>query len=283
MLPYSAAFQKLKKSLTGLYDEGEATAIAHDVMEYITGYNKLQRLSEKEKLFDEGQQRQFEEAEARLLHGEPLQYITGTQWFLGRPFQVNKHVLIPRPETEELVTWVAEEWKGSTDISILDIGTGSGCIPISLKLLMPAAIVSSCDVSSDALETAKKNAASLGAEMNFVDIDFLNESNWQQLQKYDVIVSNPPYIPVSEQETLDKNVREFEPATALFVPDGDPLIFYRRIALFGKSHLKDGGAIYCELHRDYAEKTKGLFEQMGYTNTTLRNDMHGNMRMLKAK
>jgi len=282
MLSYLTAFQTLKKELNKLYDEGEAIAIAHEVMEYLTGYNKLQRLSEKEKLFSEQQQRQFDEALARLMKGEPLQYITGVQWFLGRPFQVNKNVLIPRPETEELVTWIAHDWKERTNISILDIGTGSGCIPVSLKLLLHAANVTSCDVSSGALQTAKKNATDLQAEVSFLQLDFLNQSNWQPLDHFDIIVSNPPYIPISEQESLGKNVREFEPATALFVPDGDPLIFYRCIALFGKSHLNDGGAIYCELHQDYAEKTKELFEQMGYANTILQKDMHGNMRMLKA-
>jgi release factor glutamine methyltransferase len=282
MLSYLTAFQTLKKELNKLYDEGEAIAIAHEVMEHLTGYNKLQRLSEKEKLFNEQQQRQFDEALARLMKGEPLQYITGVQWFLGRPFQVNKEVLIPRPETEELVTWIAHDWKERTNISILDIGTGSGCIPVSLKLLLHAANVTSCDVSSGALQTAKKNATDLQVEVSFLQLDFLNQSNWQPLDHFDIIVSNPPYIPISEQESLGKNVREFEPATALFVPDGDPLIFYRCIALFGKSHLRDGGAIYCELHQDYAEKTKQLFQQMGYANTILQKDMHGNMRMLKA-
>lgn len=282
MLSYLTAFQTLKKELTNLYDEGEAAAIAHEVMEHLTGYNKLQRLAEKERLFNEQQQSAFDEAQSRLLNGEPLQYITGVQWFLGKPFRVSKDVLIPRPETEELVTWIAEELKGHTNISILDIGTGSGCIPVSLKLFLPSANITSCDVSSAALDMAKKNAAALQAEVSFLQLDFLNQSNWQQLHRYDVIVSNPPYIPFSEQESLDKNVREFEPATALFVPDGDPLIFYRRIAMFGKDHLHDGGAIYCELHKDYAAETEQLFRQMGYTSTTLRKDMHGNMRMLKA-
>lgn len=282
MLSYLTAFQTLKKELTKLYDEGEAAAIAHEVMEHLTGYNKLQRLAEKERLFNEQQQSAFDEAQSRLLKGEPLQYITGVQWFLGQPFQVSKDVLIPRPETEELVTWIAEDLMGHANISILDIGTGSGCISVSLKLLLPSANITSCDVSSTALAMAKKNAKALQAEVSFLQLDFLNQSNWQQLQRYNVIVSNPPYIPLSEQESLDKNVREFEPATALFVPDNDPLIFYRCIAAFGKSHLHDGGAIYCELHKDYAAETKQLFQKMGYTDTTLRKDMHGNMRMLKA-
>ena len=280
MLSYQDAFFQLKRSLFGIYDVSEATAIAHEVLEHITGLSKLQRLSDKGTLFTKEQQKQFEDAARKLSEGMPLQYITGVQWFLGKPFHVSRQVLIPRPETEELVQWIIDEWKDKNNVSIFDIGTGSGCIPITLKLKMPNATIMSCDISEEALVVARQNAVHLKADVSFKELDFLNTQNWHQLELFDVIVSNPPYIPLSEKESLDKNVRDHEPATALFVPDA--LLFYRQIASFGKAHLQADGSIYCELHRDYAIETKALFEEMNYSSVTLKKDMHGNDRMLKA-
>lgn len=239
-------------------------------------------MSEKDTLLNPDQQQRWEQAKIQLLEGTPLQYVTGVQWFLGMPFLVNQHVLIPRPETEELVQWIATDQRGKAAPEILDIGTGSGCIPIALKHKLPAAVVTCCDISDTALQVAKENAVRLGATIDFHLLDFLNEETWATLGTYDVIVSNPPYIPFSEKETLDKNVRDFEPHTALFVPSDDALLFYRRMAVFGKTHLRPEGAIYCELHRDFAVETKNLFAAMGYDNLELRKDMDGNLRMLKA-
>lgn len=264
-----------------VYDAGEASAIAHDVLEHITGLNRLQRLGDKHITLSEQQQSQYDEMKERLLTGEPLQYITGVQWFLGRPFSVNKSVLIPRPETEELVEWIIAEWKSKQAVRILDVGTGSGCIPISLKLQMPKAEIISCDISKEALKTATTNVTTLNAAVSLLNLDFLKQDNWPQLETFDIVVSNPPYIPEAEKETLDKNVREFEPSTALFVPNNDALLFYKALAAFGKTNLKHGGAIYCELHRDYARDCQLMFETLGY-NVTLRTDMHGNERMLKT-
>lgn len=282
ILTIGAAFYVLKQELERIYDASEAAAIAHEVLEYITGLGKLQRISAKDEQLTMEQLELFNNARSRLMTGEPLQYVTGIQWFMGKPFQVNKHVLIPRPETEELVQWIADEHKTKTGISILDIGTGSGCIPISLKLKLSHALVTSCDISTDALTIAQSNARKLEADVQFVELDFLHETQWAHLKKFDVIVSNPPYIPKSEEASLDKNVRDFEPGMALFVPDNDALLFYRKIAMFGKTHLKPEGAIYCELHRDYAKATQVMFEQMGYASVVLKKDMHGNDRMLKA-
>jgi len=276
------AFQQLRQKLAACYDESEATAMAHELLEHITGKNKLQRLTEKTTLLTAGQEASFTAAENRLLLGEPLQYVTGIQWFSGNPFFVNSHVLIPRPETQELVDWVIQDRKNRKDTSFLDIGTGSGCIPVTLKLNMPDASVTSCDISKEALEVAQRNAVNLHADVRFIEFDFLDTHNWPALDRFDVIISNPPYIPLAERKSLEKNVRDFEPATALFVPDDDALLFYRQIALFGKTHLTPGGAIYCELHKDYATKTKALFEAMNYEHVTIRKDMHGNDRMLKA-
>lgn len=284
MLSYNDAFYSLLNKLKQLYDDYESAAIAHEVMHHITGRDKLQRILEKDMLFTEAEQASFELLQTELLKGKPLQYATGHSWFMGRRYTINEHVLIPRPETEELVDWIVQDTKGKASaLSILDIGTGSGCIPISLKLDLTEAKVSSCDVSKAALSVAKENASELKAEIGLIETDFLDEQQRARLGKYDIIVSNPPYIPVNEKEQLHKNVKDFEPSLALFVPANDALLFYRTIAVFGKTHLNAGGSIYCELHVDYAIATQQLFEQQGYQSVEVRKDMHGNLRMLKAK
>ena len=281
MLSYGQAFYQLKNELHTLYDERESAAIAHEVLEYITGLDKTQRLIQKEETLTAAQQGQFDGIKKELLAGRPLQYITHTAWFMGRPFKVNEHVLIPRPETEELVQWVVDDNKNHAP-EILDIGTGSGCIPISLKLAISAASVTTCDISKGALETAKENAAALGAGVHFSELNFLDVATHSTLGNYDIIVSNPPYIPASKKETMHINVVNYEPAIALFVPDDNALIFYRAIALFGKDHLNQDGAIYCETEADLAQECQQIFEATGYAEVTVRKDMHGNWRMLKA-
>jgi release factor glutamine methyltransferase len=282
MLTIGAAFYRLKCDLQLLYDEREAAAIAHIVMEHITGMGKLQRLNHKDDVLNFNVLAQYEAALASLRRGVPVQHITGKAWFAGNEFIVNEHVLIPRPETEELVQWIVSENSSKAHLNILDVGTGSGCIPITLKLQLPQAAITSCDVSAQALEVAKGNAAHLSANVNFLQLDFLDEGRQAGLGIYDIIVSNPPYIPLSERDKLHKNVREHEPHLALFVPDEDSLIFYGAIAKFGLSHLAAGGSIYCELDADHAVETKVLFEEMGYNNVVLRADIHGNNRMLHA-
>jgi release factor glutamine methyltransferase len=242
----------------------------------------LQRITDKDKLLTEEQGQLLAACKDKLAAGMPMQYVLGYAWFMGRRFIVNEHVLIPRPETEELVQWIADDYK-ETDPAILDIGTGSGCIPVSLKLLLSKAKVSAIDVSAEALEVARTNAKSLDADVVFQQMNFLDTGAWESLPQYDVIVSNPPYIPETERLTLAAHVREYEPGLALFVPGDDALLFYRHIAEFGMMHLLQEGSIYCELHVDYATATEELFKSMGYSFTELRADMHGNLRMLKAK
>lgn len=280
LLSYSQAFYELKNKLHSLYDEREAAAIAHEILQHITGLDRTRRLLQKETTFTGGQQEQYDKAVASLLTGKPLQYVTGHAWFLGREFVVNEHVLIPRPETEELVQWVIQDRSSASQI--LDIGTGSGCVPISLKLALPSAHVTSCDISTGALSVAKENARHLGADVLFRQLDFLDPLQWSELGKYDVIVSNPPYIPVSDKERIHTNVKDHEPGIALFVPDNDALLFYRAIAAFGKEHLNANGYIYCELDAMHAFECKDLFEMQGYTDVEVRKDMHGNWRMLIA-
>lgn len=282
MLSYGEAFYQLKSELQSLYDAQEATAVAHELLYSITGLEKMDRLMRKDEPLTEAQQKLYDTCKADLLKGKPLQYVTGTAWFMGKEFKVNEHVLIPRPETEELVDWIIKDHKVKQDISILDIGTGSGCIPISLQLALPGATTLSCDISEEAIEVAKENARKLEADISFIKTDFLNQKMWYNFEQYDVIVSNPPYIPQKEYKNMHTNVRDFEPSLALFVPDDDALLFYRNIAGFGKTNLKPDGVIYCELHKDHAEKTEQMFREKGYR-TEVRKDMHGNERMIKAR
>lgn len=282
MLSYVDAFYQLKNDLTSLYDAQEAAAIVHELLFTITGLEKMDRLMRKDTLLTPTEQTQYDLAKAGLLTGKPLQYVTGVAWFYGKEFKVNEHVLIPRPETEELVDWIVKDHKGEQNITILDIGTGSGCIPISLQLALPSASTLSCDISEDAIKVAKANARRLEADVSFIRTDFLNQKMWYNFDKYDVIVSNPPYIPQKEYENMHTNVRDHEPALALFVPDDDALLFYRNIAEFGKTNLNAKGYIYCELHKDHATETEAMFREKGYA-TELRKDMHGNDRMLKAQ
>ncbi len=282
MLSYSAAYGELSTALRVIYDERESAAITHEVLEYITGAGRLQRITDKDKRLTGEQELQFIKIKKGLLSGRPMQYVLGYAWFMGRRFIVNEHVLIPRPETEELVQWIVDDCRGQAPV-ILDIGTGSGCIPIMLKILIPEANVSGIDISYDALSIMMRNAEILDTEIGVGRLDFLDTSRWPGLAQWDIIVSNPPYIPETERDTLSRNVREFEPGQALFVPGDDALLFYRHIAEFAREHLATGGAVYCELHVDNARATEELFKSMGYAYTELRADMHGNLRMLKAK
>lgn len=282
MITYGAAYYDLKASLQPLYDEGEATAIAHAMLEHITGESKLQRLVNKDVEFSAEQETTYNTVKEQLGNAVPLQYIMGKTWFMGREFMVNNSVLIPRPETEELVEWVTKD-NADTKPSILDIGTGSGCIAVSLKLELPESTVTACDVSSGALLVARINASNLNANVEVTHVDFTNPEQVESLGVFDIIASNPPYIPFTQKESLHANVVEHEPHVALFVPGDEPLLFYKIIADFGKTHLTDNGLIYCELDRDYALQTKEMFETKGYTDVEIRKDLAGNTRMLKAR
>ncbi len=307
MLTNSQAFYQLIKQLQPLYDTSEATAIAHLYLEFITGLGKMARLDKKDTPFTKRQQDMFDSKSKDLLKGKPIQYVTGSAWFMGREFLVNENVLIPRPETEELVQWVIDEVKilnpksntQNTDpqfqipkLRILDIGSGSGCISISLLRLLPSSIVTCADISHDALDTLRTNIQWVLTEaekqksadnIRLLELDFLDETaRNKELGRYDIIISNPPYIPYKEKSKLHDNVTKYEPTIALFVPDNDPLVFYRAIAEFGKSHLRKEGQIYCELDAAHAEACKQLLESAGYTNVELKKDMNGKWRMLKC-
>ncbi|SEP55009.1 peptide chain release factor N(5)-glutamine methyltransferase [Flavobacterium urocaniciphilum] len=215
---------------------------------------------------------------------KPIQYITGEAWFYGLRFEVNENTLIPRPETEELVEWIVESTKleaGSTKLKVLDIGTGSGCIPISLKKEIPNSDVFTIDVSEKAIETAAKNASENNVEINFKHQSVLEMDNLDEFgTKFDVIVSNPPYVRNLEKQEIKKNVLDYEPHLALFVEDTDALLFYRKIAQLALNGLKPNGKLFFEINQYLGKETIELLENLGFKNIELRKDFVGNDRMI---
>lgn len=268
------------KSLKTIYDEREAENIVDWIFENVTGSKKLERRLNRNGELKENDFLQLQNYLQQLLQHKPVQYVLQEAWFYKLKFFVNENVLIPRPETEELVEWIVSD--ASKPTNIIDIGTGSGCIGIALKKEFPKANVTAIDTSEKALEVAKKNSIELNANINFLQINFLEEEEWKSLQKYDLIVSNPPYIPVKEKEKLAKNVTEYEPALALFVENNDPYIFYKKIAEFSKTHLESNGKIYVEVHEEYAGDVKNIFVNAGFE-SQIKKDIYGKERMVKAK
>jgi release factor glutamine methyltransferase len=279
-----SAQQHALAQLKMLYDEREAANIADWVMEHVTGRKRTDRLLDKDQALDESLLNRLQNILQELTAHRPVQYVLGEAWFAGMRFYVNEHVLIPRPETEELVDWIVAEIQKSQikNQNILDIGTGSGCIPIALKKKLPSCNVTSLDISSNALAVAQKNANDLQATIELACMDFLDESNWHKLSVVDIIVSNPPYIRWAEQEGMAKNVVDFEPPLALFVPNDDPLIFYRKIADFAKTHLHEQGNIFLEINEALGKVVVELYAGFGYR-CELKKDLQGRDRMIKAK
>jgi release factor glutamine methyltransferase len=281
-MTWQKAEQDLRQALLTLYAPGEASAITDRVMEFITQSPRMNRRLGNTTVLTDNQLETLATFTERLLKHEPVQYVLNEGWFMGKKMLVNRHVLIPRPETEELVGWIAEYAKKMPPVfTLLDVGTGSGCIPVLLKLMFPDAEISGIDVSGEALLIAVQNAASLEAGVHFSQLDFSNNTQWQVLPLFDIIVSNPPYIPLQEKDKLDSHVVQWEPGLALFVPGNDPLLFYRLLAQFGKKHLHKDGSMFMECHRDYAEEVKELFLRQNY-HVELRSDLSGNERMIRA-
>jgi len=225
----------------------------------------------------------FEDALTRYYNDEPIQYISGIAHFYGFVFDVNPSVLIPRAETEELVYQVEQYIDASSQqLSVLDVGTGSGCIPICVKLKCEQSKVTAIDVSDEALTVAKSNAEKLKADIHFQSLDFTDKQLWTSLPKYDVLISNPPYIPYKEQSLMHSNVLDHEPHLALFVEDEDPLLFYRLVAEFGQDHLHKGGKVFLELNEYNANDVKLLYENFGYSSVEVVRDLQGKERMLTA-
>jgi len=270
-------------SIKDIYENNEAANIADLLLEHITKLPRIERIIKNNEDLSQDQKRLLLPSIERLQNHEPIQYITNEAWFAGMKFYVDKNVLIPRPETEELVEWVAKEVKSQkSKVKILDVGTGSGCIAIALKKNLPKAEVWACDVSDEALIVARINADSLQATVDFVPVDFLEEEQRKQLPQVDIIVSNPPYVPQKDKDEMSKNVLDFEPSTALFVPHNNPLVFYDAIADFGKEKLAKNGHVYVEIHESAGERVKSLFHTKGFHSVKIKKDLQGKERMVRV-
>lgn len=346
--------QQLLFSLFHIYEEREARNIADLVMENVTGWKRIDRIINKQVPLSKDMEMLLAGYTEDLLRHKPVQYVLHEAWFSNMKFYVDEHVLIPRPETEELVRWVVEEVRSSefsvrsresgvmsresggtsresgntsrepggtsrelavggrlipalsecgnsgsefsvqgseseahrsqqdNPITILDIGTGSGCIAVALKKKLPAARIYACDVSKKALEVAAGNAAANQTYVEFMLCDFLNCAERNDLPLTDIIVSNPPYIPHSDRETMHQHVTGYEPHLALFAADNDPLLFYKEIAGFAQTHLREKGQIFVELHEDMSNPVSDVFRSNGFEDLEIRQDMQGKNRMLKA-
>ena len=271
---------EIRNALREHYPDSEALALAKMLLVEAFGFSTLELYGGKDKEISGKRLDVLNEMIARLKKNEPIQYVIGAEVFCGWTFEVNENVLIPRPETQELVRWIEADWKSDAPCRILDVGTGSGCIAISLSKLLEGAEVEAWDISEGALRVARRNADRNEAQVVFRQVDVLKACT--EDCRYDVIVSNPPYITESEKQDMDANVLDWEPHTALFVPDADPLLFYRRIAELGVSMLNEGGALYFEINRAYGEETVRMLEGLGYKQIELRKDNWGNDRMIKA-
>ncbi|SKB34362.1 peptide chain release factor N(5)-glutamine methyltransferase [Daejeonella lutea] len=273
------------EDLTGLYGPEEAGSIAWLVIGFVCKINRTQYLNNKNDDLSGREVTTFHRILSDLKKGVPVQYLLGETEFYGSIFKVNSSVLIPRPETEELVDWVLKDLKiriaELQEPTLLDIGTGSGCIPISIKKYLPNLGVAALEVSNDALEVAKENAKLNHTDIHFTLDDILNPTaDWQT---FSVITSNPPYVTLAEKNHMHVNVLEHEPHLALFVPEDDPLVFYEAIARFASQHLEKGGFIYLEINENLGQETVSLLSRKGFRNIQLRQDLRDRDRMIRAQ
>lgn len=268
-----------QKLIAASYAETEASALARWILEEEFGFSTLELYAGKDTDFPMEKRNRLNDILVRLARFEPIQYIIGKTEFCGLTLKVSSDVLIPRPETAELVDWIVFDCPQS-GLRVLDIGTGSGCIAITLAERMVEAEVSAWDISEKALAVARENALHNNVRIAFSCMDVFNEPT--DISVFDIIVSNPPYITESERAEMERNVLDYEPETALFVPDTDPLRFYRRIAHIGNQMLKPGGKLFFEINRAYGSETAAMLKYGGYSQVEVRSDSYGNARMIKA-
>ena len=272
----------LTQTLATIYDQREAESITRIIFEDVDFLKNRQ----PEETLNGGHAAMLNKMQSRLLAHEPLQYVLGEADFYGLKFKVNSNVLIPRPETEELVQWIKNDITRTvptgTGKNLLDIGTGSGCIALTLKSQIPDLDVTALDVSYLALEVVQENAQRLELNITSINLDILDTQATESLPIYDYIVSNPPYVLAKDKTEMHSNVLKYEPHLALFVSDDDPLLFYRQIALFAQKHLRKGGALYFEIHEKQAVGVRYFLELMGFQNITIQKDMSGKDRMAKG-
>lgn len=272
--------QDFTSGLQDIYEDEEVKAIFYLTAHHLLGLNRSGVTLNWDKVPSNEHQKAFREVVEQLKEGKAIQHLLGESFFYGLTFKVNSSVLIPRPETEELVDWILDTYKSNhTQLNVIDFGTGSGCIAISLKNNLPNAIVNAVEISESALETATENATLNGETINFIHADMLT---YQSEDKFDVIVSNPPYITNAEIPDMHRNVLENEPHSALFVPDERPLLFYEAVADFGLKSLAKDGHVFFEINEYLSEETIQMLKDKSFNNIELRNDMQGKPRMIRA-
>ncbi len=273
-----AITRQINKNLSCSYTVGEISALTRIIATELLGVSQMAFYLKDDITLTAEQQTLFDNAIERLKKQEPIQYILGYSDFCGLRFKVTPATLIPRPETSELVEWIVSEARGNGNI--LDIGTGSGCIAVSLAHKLPQSKVTAWDISTDALAVAAENSKANGCAVAFEEVDILAYKPTGK--QFDIIVSNPPYIKENEKPAMHSNVLDWEPHTALFVPDSDPLLFYRTIAEKGMQILKPGGRLYFEINRAHGKETMEMLSALGYTSIELRKDFAENDRMIRA-
>ena len=272
------AIEQLKSGLAGAYEPAEVQAMIRIICEDVFNYDQVDvALRQESELPDFAPQR-IADIITRLRRHEPLQYIVGSARFHGHRFKVTPAVLIPRPETEQLVDLIADE-NPASDLRVLDMGTGSGCIAISLARALKFAQVDALDISQDALAVARENASALKVKVRFFESDMLAP---QPPARYDIIVSNPPYVCWSEREAMERNVLDYEPGQALFVPDNDPLLFYKSIVPYAAQSLERGGHLYLEINQRFGSEMRRLLEENGFEEVRIIEDSYGHVRFAAA-
>jgi release factor glutamine methyltransferase len=276
-----ATIHYIEQELNGLYPKTEVRAFKNHIIEHVCGLDFTRQILMQDMEMDEARQKQIARIVERLKNFEPLQYILGETEFYGLRLKLTPGVLIPRPETEELVQWISETGLPSTP-EIIDIGTGSGCIALALKKLFPAANIRAADVSEAALEVARENALINNLEVDFMHADILK---WEDLKwrTSNLVVSNPPYVRESEKKLMQPNVLQYEPEMALFVSDDDPLLFYRVISDFAYKHLHPGGWLFFEINEQLGGEMAMLIEKKGFNAIETRKDLFGKIRMLRCR
>ena len=272
----------IRQTLGQHYSSSEINGFIRIIFESVCGYSLTDLILYKNNILSDSLRKQIDKIVERIDQNEPIQYVLGRSLFCGISFSVTPDVLIPRPETEELVELITARHAGSAP-RILDIGTGSGCIAVSLAKKLPESRVEAWDISEKALQVARKNAQENQANVTFKQVDITRELPPEAVQPYDIIVSNPPYVCLREKAEMERNVLDYEPHLALFVPDEDPLLFYRAILRAGKRLLAEGGFIYFEINRMFGHQTVSLLRQNGYEKTEIIQDLSGNDRMVAAR
>jgi release factor glutamine methyltransferase len=277
-----AGIAYIRKELDGIYPKGEIESMISLIFDKLKGYSRTQLILADSELLGEKEQENISQIVDRLKKFEPIQYILGSTEFYNLPFYCNPGVLIPRPETEELVDWIVQENKPGKP-TILDIGTGSGCIAVSLQKNIENSIVYACDISPVSIETARKNAILNHVSVTVVSFDILNKTPEFTFPELDIIVSNPPYVRETEKAQMERNVLDYEPELALFVADAKPLLFYDKIADFAKENLKNNGRLYFEINEAFGNECVEMLASKGFSGIILKQDINGKDRMIGCR